>query len=106
MKDLIIFQQKAIWLSCYKAYKHKGESRGECPWNYTEVNSLCQNCRWLTINKTTMNGFPAMKEDLIAKVENGFDYKELSVNPIILESLPDGIKNLNNLLPVPGGEEK
>mgnify|MGYP001606343059 FL=1 len=47
-----------------------------------------------------------MKEDLIAKVENGFDYKELSVNPIILESLPDGIKNLNNLLPVPGGEEK
>lgn len=53
MNEVIIEQRKIMKASCYRwtKYRYKDEKMAKCPWGYTEINPMCQNCIWFSVGK-------------------------------------------------------
>lgn len=55
MKDKLIEQRKLLKVGCYKWHKFKDKDveQAKCPWGYVEIQPVCQNCIWFSIQKVS-----------------------------------------------------
>lgn len=104
MEDVIIEQRQILWLSCYKATKFAGDpEKSKCPWSYTRVNEMCKHCRWLTVNKTRIDGRPLITDTELAVVPNGTEYTNLPTD--LMSRLPEIYKEPDALMGIEQQEE-